>query len=40
MVLPSRHLGANDEDSRTFLREYGRSSKRYINDRNDEEEHG
>ena len=39
MVLPSRHLEADDEDSRTFLKEYGRSSKRYINDQNNEEEH-
>jgi hypothetical protein len=40
MVLPSRHLEADDEDSRMFLREYGRSSKRYIDDQNDEEKHG
>ena len=39
MVLPSRHLEADSEDSRTFLREYIRSSKRYIDDRNDGEEH-
>jgi hypothetical protein len=40
MVLPFRHLEADDEDSRTFLKEYQRSSKGYIDDRNDEEEHG
>ena len=39
MVLPSRHLEADNEDSRTFLREYRRSSKRYIDDQNDEEEY-
>jgi hypothetical protein len=40
MVLLFRHLEADDEDSHTFLKEYGRSSKRYIDDQNDEEEHG
>ena len=40
MVLPSRYLEADNEDSCMFLREYGRSSKRYIDDRNDEKEHG
>ena len=40
MVLPSKHLETDDEDSRTFLKVYGRSSKGYIDDQNDEEEHG
>ena len=40
MVLLSRHLEADDEDSRMFLKVYGRSSKGYIDDQNDEEKHG
>jgi hypothetical protein len=40
MVFPSRHLEADDEDLCTFLKEHGRLSKGYIDDQNDEEEHG
>ena len=39
MVLPSKHLEADDEDSHMFLKGYERLFKGYIADRNDEEEH-
>ena len=37
--VADRHLEVDDEDSCTFLKEYKRSSKSYIDDRNNEEEH-